>query len=151
LLIETSGTSANSPYTVLELRQVQAAVQGGYHWAWGEARQRIGEVIEVIVNNVEVLQLARQLAKRGSRERNKVAIRRIGVPERTVDYWYQARTGLRVTSCKERHVMSETHELLGQCADDPLCTSVPRGWNAFKWGCDLGDTHGARPPRGLDR
>src|SRR5215208_7229104 len=92
-------------------------------WTRGDASQRVGEIVEVTVNNVKLLELGRQLAEHHCPEGREIRVRRCLMPQGLLQHRHEPRRCLGIAGSKEGHVMTTAYELLGERRYDPLGAS----------------------------
>jgi hypothetical protein len=120
--------------------QVEPAVQRGEERRLLPAEQTEGPVIHVEVDQVELAGALAHLLHQQHMRRNGVADRRIQA-QRPWPGGHQGRSGSRISTCEQRHLMPERHQFLGQERHNPFGAAVEFGWNCLVERSNLGDSH----------
>jgi hypothetical protein len=90
------------------LRQIEPPVQGGDDRARRQARQWVRQVVEMIVDHVELAQVAREPAQRHRGEGHKILVRRVSMPQRPVDDGNEVCRGSGVVRREQGDVVAQT-------------------------------------------
>ena len=123
------------------LGQVKAPVQRCQHWPDGREGHWIGEIVQVTVHDIELLDALPEMAECDSPIRGKVLGPRRLVPERLAHGGDKPSRGPRVSGSEQRGVVAATDQFFGQRADNSLRTTVAGGRHTLEWWRDLGDSH----------
>src|SRR5690242_4772012 len=96
------------------------------------------EHLEMGVNDVEILRTLRQLLNLDCVPGERVAT---ALPERSWGRGMQLGRGPGACACKQRHLMSTLHELLGERVNDAFRATVVIRGHRNEERCDLGNPH----------
>ena len=123
-----------------QIGQVLAAVQRGHRPARERAEQREMELIDMEVQDVEVGGPLPDAVEHQHVIGNRIA--HAGVEAQSLRHAGHEFGGRdRIPAGKQRDVMAERHQFLGQVGDDPLGAAVKPWGNAFDQRRDLRDFH----------
>ena len=74
----------------------------------------------------------------------EIGLERGGIePDGLVTYWHERGSGARLGTGKQRHVVAEFDQGVGEMGNNPFRTAVKTGWDSLIEGCNLGNLHKA--------
>ena len=123
------------------LGQIEAPVQRCQDWPDGRAGHWIGEIVQMTVHDIELLDVLPEVAECDSPVRGKVLGPRSLVPERLANGGDKPSRCPRVSGSEQGDVMAAADQFFGQRADNPLRTAVAGGRHTLERWRDLGDAH----------